>query len=87
MDEWSSEFNWDGLTIWDTVATFQHYPGEPPEPACLADGRCGGRGRRRRRRRLPLPPIVIVRTNFPGPPAMMLVNDDSVMNDKRSKDT
>lgn len=38
VDEWSSEFNWDGLTIWDTVATFQHYPGEPPAPACL-DGR------------------------------------------------
>jgi hypothetical protein len=27
IDEWSTEFNFDGLQLWDSVDTFQHYPG------------------------------------------------------------
>ncbi|KAL4447479.1 hypothetical protein ABPG75_004698 [Micractinium tetrahymenae] len=26
IDEWSTEFNFDGQMLWDTVASFQHYP-------------------------------------------------------------
>lgn len=30
IDEWSTEFNFDGLAVWDTQSAYHHYPG-----ACL----------------------------------------------------
>lgn len=27
IDEWSTEFNFDGLAVWDTQSAYHHYPG------------------------------------------------------------
>lgn len=29
IDDWSTEFNFDGLAVWDTQAAYHHYPGAP----------------------------------------------------------